>query len=105
MERQEFAEISRLDITVVSPDRSKEIVFKPAPNEQGKQERNIVMWTRKRNLSQNVWVVESQFGELRVIKQVALQDTSRSTGGNYRSELDVMGRVSKATEYVHLEGL
>jgi hypothetical protein len=97
MDGQELAELFKLDITVLSRDRSREVVWKPSAGQHLKQERQVIIWTRKYDLTERVHVEESPHGELRVIKRVALRDKAVI---NYRSELDVLGRLSKATGYV-----
>lgn len=97
MEGQELADRFKLDITVLSNDRSKEVVLKPSAGQHLKQERLVIIWTRKYDLTERVYVEESPRGELRVVKRVAWRDKSVI---NYRSELDVLGRLSKATGFV-----
>lgn len=97
MEGQELADRFKLDITVLSNYRSKEVVLKPSAGQRLKQERLVIIWTRKYDLTERVFVEESPHGELRVVKRVAWRDKSVV---NYRSELDVLGRLSKATGYV-----
>jgi hypothetical protein len=94
MEGQELAELFKLDITVLSNDRSREVALKPSAGQHLKQERLVIIWTRKCDLTERVYVEESPQGELRVVKRVAWRD---KTVVNYRSELDVLGRLSKAT--------
>ena len=90
---QVIAEPFKLDITIVSNDRCKEIRLTPSA-EHGKEERNVLVWNRKRDLADNVYVEESQGGELRVVKRVVQRDKTKS------SELAVIGTITKATEYV-----
>ncbi|KAJ5660554.1 hypothetical protein N7507_007005 [Penicillium longicatenatum] len=90
---QELAELLKLDITLLSNDRSREVVLKPPAGQPLKQERQVIIWTRKCDLTERVYVEESAQGEVRAVKRVAWRD---KTVANYRSELVVLGRLSKA---------
>jgi hypothetical protein len=90
---QVLAEPFKLDIVVASNDRCKEIRLTLSA-ERGKQERNVLLWNRKRDLADNVYVEEWQSGELRVVKRVVQRDKTKS------SELAVIGTITTATEYV-----
>lgn len=94
---QEFAELLKLDITLLANDRSREVVLKPSAGQYLKEERQVIIWTRKCDLTERVYVEESPQGELRAVKRVAWRD---KTVANYRSELVVLGRLSKAARYV-----
>lgn len=94
---QELAELLKLDITLLANDRSREVVLKPPTSQYMKQERQVIIWTRKCDLTERVYVEESPQGELRVVKRVAWRD---KTVANCRSELIVLGRLSKAGRYV-----
>lgn len=94
MEYQGLAEPFKLDIKVLSDDRSREVDSKPSAGRHLGQDRSMIIWTRKCNLTERVYVDESPYGELRVVKRVAWRDKSVA---NWRAEMDVMERVSKAT--------
>lgn len=94
---QEFAELLKLDITLLANDRSREVVLKPSAGQYLKEERQVIIWTRKCDLTERVYVEESPQGELRAVKRVAWRD---KTVASYRSELVVLGRLSKAARYV-----
>lgn len=99
MEHEALAERFKLDITFVSNNRCREVTFRPSPDPHGKQERSVVMWSRKHDLANNVYVHESSCGELRVVKRVALRERASN-----RFELAVIGTITKATEYVRSIG-
>lgn len=90
---EELAETFKLNITVVSNDRSKEILFVSASDNGGHKDRRVLMWTRKQDLADNVFVEESQSGRLRVVKRVARRQNSTIV-----SELAVVGRIAKETK-------
>jgi hypothetical protein len=96
MDHDALAQRFKLEITVLSNNRCREIIFKP-PDQHGKQERSVVMWSRRSDLADNVHIDESLSGELRVVKRVALRE---STGTQF--ELSVMGLVR--TKYVRITG-
>ncbi|KAJ5127738.1 hypothetical protein N7448_008517 [Penicillium atrosanguineum] len=107
MRDQESAERFKLNVTVLSEDRSREVHFRPDPHQPGKQSREVIMWHRTLKLADNVHVYESPVGELRVVKQVSKKDSRLAKSA---SELDVLGQVSSSMElqdkqlFVHFHG-
>lgn len=95
MRDQELPNRFRLNVIVLSEDRSREINFRPDPHEPGKLTRQVTIWTRKVKLDDNVHVHESPKGELRAVKRVSRKD---GVLPDPTSELDVLGQVSKAME-------
>lgn len=90
MDREALAEHFELNITPVSNDRCREV--KPICSTH-KHETGVVIWIRKEHLAHNVYVEKSTSGELRVVKQVAMAKRTS------KSELAVIGMITKATEY------
>lgn len=84
----------RLNITAISDTCNKEIPLQHDSSQSDNTNRIVMIWTRKRNLTKDVYLEESQLGDVRVVKQVTTKDKKV----NRRSELDVMGRVCQATE-------
>ncbi|KAF5862093.1 hypothetical protein ETB97_012158 [Aspergillus alliaceus] len=89
----QIAERFRLDVTVISENCNREIL-QHNPGQAEKENRRVIVWTRKRDLTQDVYVEESQSGQVRVVKRVTTTDKRVK----YRSELDLMGGVSQATD-------
>lgn len=100
MEDQQPAERFKLNMIVLSEDRTREVNFRPDPQQPGKRSREVTMWTRTLQLANNVYVYESSLGEARVVKQVSRRDSRLA---NYASELDVLGQVSNVMEYVFIQ--
>lgn len=92
MDREALAEQFKLNITPVSNNRCRELKPKCSTHQN---ERGVVIWTRKQNLAPNVYVDESTSGESRVVKQLAV------TKKTSKSELAVIGTITKATEYAN----
>lgn len=90
----EITESFRLNVTAISESCNREILHHSSEQAWKDNGRAVVIWTRKRELTRDVYVEESQSGQLRVVKQVTTTDKRI----NYRSEIDLMGRVSRATE-------
>jgi hypothetical protein len=83
----------RLKIAAISDTCNRETP-QHDPNQTDHAGKTVIIWTRKRDLTRDVYLEESQLGEVRVVKQVTTKDKKV----NWRSELDVMGRVRQATE-------
>lgn len=77
----------RLDMTILG-DRSREVFY--APTQCHEHGTAVKMWQRQRFLADNVYLDKAPSGELRVIKQMHLND-----GERHLSEVQVMGRLSK----------
>lgn len=100
MDQEALVERFKLNITVVSNNRCREVKLKPALDQHEQQERSIVMWSRKLELDRNVYVHESATSKkLRVVKELV---PDRKNG---QFELAVIGRVTAATEYVRFSRL
>lgn len=103
MEEDEFVKRYNLDASVLGDlvqryklnvsvlgDRNREILHVPS-NDQSQEQKTITkIWQQKRALAHHVYLEESQFGELRAIKQVHWRDVKRDL-----RELQVMGRVTE----------
>lgn len=92
----EIANSFRLNVTAVSESCNREILQHSSDDAGKDNGRTVVIWNRKDDLTKDVYLEESQSGQLRVVKQVTTTDKSI----NYRSEIDLMGRISRATEYL-----
>ena len=97
MDFETLTEEFKLDITVLSNNRCREVIFKPSPDQDEKQERRVVIWSRARDLANNVYLYQSLRGEYQVVKRVPLRKRAED-----RFELSVIGLIKKATEYVHI---
>lgn len=86
MEGNDLVQRSKLDVNFLG-DRYRETVHATT---EAQQETVTKIWQRKRALAYHVYLEESQFGELRAIKQVH----SRDVRSDLR-ELQVMGRVTE----------
>lgn len=93
MGTQILVEQLKLDLTVLPNNQSKEVIFQSTGN-SSTPERNVVIWTRKYELSDNVYVDRSPNGQLRVVKRLAHRDSTST----YPAELNVMGQVTSATK-------
>lgn len=91
----EIAESFRLNVTVLSESCNREILQHSSDQSWEDNGRAVIIWNRKDDLTKDVYVEESQSGKLRVVKQVTTADKRIK----YRSEIDLMGRISRATEY------
>ncbi|KAK2766643.1 hypothetical protein FQN54_005954 [Arachnomyces sp. PD_36] len=83
----------RLNITAVSDTCNREILQHDS-SQPDNTNRTVTIWTRKQNLTRDVYVEESQQGKVRVVKQVTKKDKKH----NWRSELDAMGSVCQSKE-------
>ncbi|XRM44640.1 hypothetical protein ABZX51_007759 [Aspergillus tubingensis] len=90
----EIANSFRLNVTAVSESCNREILQHSSDDAGKDNGRTVVIWNRKDDLTKDVYLEESQSGQLRVVKQVTTTDKSI----NYRSEIDLMGRISRATD-------
>lgn len=94
MELSQIPELFKLDITVLSNDRNKEVLPTPPshPELPVGQEKQVIIWTRKKDLTDSVYVEESPQGRLRVVKRVAWENKPRS---HLNSELAIMEALSR----------
>ncbi|BCR96273.1 uncharacterized protein AKAW2_21213S [Aspergillus luchuensis] len=90
----EIAKSFRLNVTAVSESCNREILQHSSDDAGKDNGRTVVIWNRKDDLTKDVYLEKSQSGQLRVVKQVTTTDKSI----NYRSEIDLMGRISRATD-------
>ena len=109
MEDEDLVQRYKLNVSVLG-DRNREILSAPTEG-RGREHGTITkIWQRRRALAQNVYLEESQFGELRAIKQVHWRDfkgdQSEHQAMNLRGlrimdlrELQVMRRVTEVWDY------
>lgn len=90
MNSEEIAKRLKLNITVLTNGRCREIASKP--NQDCPPEPRVIIWNHQRDLAERVALQRSSNGELRAVKRVALQ-----TGGSL-SELSVINKITTAAE-------